>query len=73
VWGATLATAGILALVVGGLGWLGWRRLAKLGGPLGRVQRRWRDHLDWWQERVFEQPLTDDRETGDRETPRDAH
>ena len=73
VWGATLATAGILALVVGTLGWLGWRRLAKLGGPLSRVQRRWRDHLDWWQERVFEQPPIDEHETSERETPRDAH
>lgn len=73
VWGATLVTAGILALVVGSLGWLGWRRLVKLGGPLSRVQRRWRDHFDWWQERVFEQPQGEQRETWERETPRDAH
>src|SRR6188508_1209115 len=46
VWGATLITAGVVALVVGGLAWAGWRRLQALGGPLGRVQRRWRDHLD---------------------------
>jgi Putative Actinobacterial Holin-X, holin superfamily III len=55
-WGATLAAAGVLALVVGALAWMGWRRLRALGGPLGRVQRRWRDHLDWWRERVFEAP-----------------
>jgi hypothetical protein len=58
VWGATLAAAGVVALVVGGLGWVGWRRMQALGGPLGRVQRRWRDHLDWWRERVFEPPPT---------------
>jgi hypothetical protein len=54
VWGATLATAGLLLLVVGGLAAVGWRRLQALEGPLARVQRRWRDHLDWWQERVFD-------------------
>ena len=56
VWGATLVAAGVLALVVGGLAWLGWRRLAALGGPLGRVKRRWRDHADWWRDRVFDAP-----------------
>ena len=56
VWAAVLITAGVLALVVGGLAWIGWRRLAALGGPLGRVQRRWRDHADWWRERVFDAP-----------------
>ena len=62
VWGATLAAAGVVALVVGGLGWLGWRRLQALGGPLGRVQRRWRDHMDWWRERVFEAPADEEPE-----------
>ena len=62
VWGATLAAAGVVALVVGGLGWLGWRRMQALGGPLGRVQRRWRDHLDWWRERVFEPPADEEPE-----------
>jgi hypothetical protein len=54
VWGATLVTAGLLLLVVGGLAAVGWRRLQALEGPLARAQRRWRDHLDWWQERVFD-------------------
>jgi len=54
VWGATLVTAGLLLLVAGGLAAVSWRRLQALGGPLSRVQRRWRDHLDWWQERVFD-------------------
>ena len=56
VWGAALAAAGVVALVVGGLALVGWKRLQALGGPLGRVQRRWRDHWDWWNERVFEPP-----------------
>jgi len=60
VWAAVLVTAGLLALVVGGLAWLGWRRLAALGGPLGRVQRRWRDHAAWWRERVFDGPDGED-------------
>ena len=62
VWGATLAAAGVLALVVGGLAWWGWRRLQALGGPLQRVQRRWRDHVDWWQERVFDSGATEEAE-----------
>jgi hypothetical protein len=62
VWGAVLATAGVLALVVGGLAWLGWRRLAALGGPLARVRRRWRDHADWWRERVFDAPTDEEPE-----------
>lgn len=56
VWGAMLATAGILLLVVALLGFLAWRRLQRLGGPLALVGRRWRDHLDWWQERVLQEP-----------------
>ena len=67
VWGATLATAGLLALVVGGLALWGWKRLQALGGPIGRVQRRWRDHMDWWQERVFDQAGTDEGATEERE------
>jgi hypothetical protein len=54
VWGATLVTAGVLLLVIGGLGMVGWRRLSALGGPVERVTRRWRDHVSWWQERVFD-------------------
>ena len=61
VWAATLITAGLLALVVGGLALWGWKRLQALGGPIGRVQRRWRDHADWWQERVFDQAGTEER------------
>lgn len=67
VWGATLLTAGLLALVVGGLALWGWKRLQALGGPLGRVRRRWRDHVDWWQERVFDAAGTGERGTEERE------
>lgn len=71
VWGAILAAMGVLALVVGGLGLVGWKRLEALGGPLGRVQRRWRDHWDWWQERVFDAPAGEELDDG-REDERDA-
>jgi hypothetical protein len=49
-----LVTAGVLLLVVGVLAAVGSKRLQALAGPLSRVQRRWRDHLAWWQERVFD-------------------
>jgi hypothetical protein len=64
VWAATLITTVVLLLTVGTLALVGWKRLKALEGPLARVQRRWRDHLDWWQERVFDAPLEteDDRE-----------
>lgn len=62
VWGATLATAGLLSLVIAGLALVGWRRLSALGGPLERVQRRWRDHLSWWQERVFDSAVHEEGE-----------
>jgi len=65
VWAAVLVTLGVVALVVGGLGWIGWRRLVVLGGPLGRVQRRWRDHADWWRERVFDAPTVEEQEPED--------
>jgi hypothetical protein len=54
VWGAALVTAGLLLLLIGTLAVVGWRRLSALGGPLERVRRRWRDHVGWWQERVFD-------------------
>ena len=56
VWGAMLVTATLLLIVVALLGLLAWRRLQRLGGPLALVARRWRDHLDWWQERVLQGP-----------------
>ena len=59
VWGATLVAMGIVALTIAGLAWIGVRRLQALGGPLGRVQRRWRDHLDWWQDRVIDSAGTE--------------
>jgi hypothetical protein len=66
VWGAMMVTAGALALVIGGLAFVGWRRLAALEGPLRRVQRRWRDHADWWQERVFDAPAEEEPDDEDR-------
>jgi hypothetical protein len=66
VWGAMLVTAGLLLLLVALLGYLAWRRLQRLGGPLALVGRRWRDHLDWWQDRVLQEPL--DGEEGDDAT-----
>jgi hypothetical protein len=60
VWGAMLATAGLLLLVVALLGFLAWRRLQRLGGPIALVGRRWRDHLDWWQDRVLQEPLAEE-------------
>lgn len=65
LWGATLTTAGLLALLVAGLAMVGWRRLQALGGPLERVQRRWRDHVSWWQERVFESVANEEEEDED--------
>lgn len=56
VWAAMLVTAALLLLVIGGLGLAAWARLRKLGGPLALVGRRWRDHADWWQERVLQEP-----------------
>lgn len=70
VWAATLITAGLLGLVVGGLALWGWKRLQALGGPIGRVQRRWRDHADWWQERVFDAAGADEPGTEERDEPR---
>ena len=65
VWAATLITFVALLLVVAALGWLGWRRLQELGGPLARVRRRWRDHWDWWNERVLDAPDTADGDEAD--------
>jgi hypothetical protein len=56
VWAATLATLVLLSAIVAALGWVAWRRFQALGGPLARVQRRWRDHWDWWNERVLDAP-----------------
>src|SRR5687768_5339277 len=61
VWGAMLVTAALLLLAVALLGSLAWRRLQRLGGPLALVGRRWRDHLDWWQDRVLQEPLRGER------------
>ena len=64
VWGAMLVTAGLLLFVVALLGFLAWRRLQRLGGPLALVGRRWRDHLDWWQERVLEPAAEEEGDDG---------
>jgi hypothetical protein len=65
LWGAMLVTLLLLALVVGALGGVAWLRLRKLGGPLTLVGRRWRDHLDWWQERVLAEPAAEQEEGDD--------
>ena len=65
VWAATLITFGVLLIAVAALGWVAWKRLQELGGPLARVQRRWRDHWDWWNERVLYAPEAgEDRDDG---------
>src|SRR5690606_38018666 len=56
VWAATAITFAVLLAAAGGLGWVAWRRLRELEGPVARVQRRWRDHWDWWHERVLYAP-----------------
>jgi putative superfamily III holin-X len=67
VWGATLVAMAIVALTIAGLAWVGLRRLQALGGPLARVQNRWRDHLDWWQDRVIDGAGTEIGTTDDDE------
>lgn len=64
VWGASLVTTGIVLLVILALAALAWWRLKKLGGPIDRVRRRWRDHASWWNERVFG-PLDDEEGPAD--------
>ena len=68
VWAATLVTLVVLLIVVAVLGGMAWRRFQELGGPLGRVQRRWRDHWDWWHERVLEAPEPEEGGDDRRET-----
>jgi len=68
VWAASLITSGLVLLVILGLGLLGWSRLRKLGGPIDRVRRRWRDHLAWWDDRVFA-PLDEDGDDAEEESP----
>jgi hypothetical protein len=65
VWGAMLVTAALLLVDITLLGWLAWRRLERLGGPLALIGRRWRDHLDWWQERVLVDPSEEEEEAED--------
>ena len=67
VWAAMLTTFAVLLVVVAILGGMAWGRLKELGGPLGRVQRRWRDHWDWWNERVLYAP--EPGEDGDERRP----
>jgi hypothetical protein len=64
VWGAMLATLGLLLVAVGTLGALAWFRMRKLGGPMALIGRRWRDHLDWWHERVLAEPAGEEGEDG---------
>jgi hypothetical protein len=68
VWAAMLVTAALVLVDITVLGWLAWGRLERLGGPLALIGRRWRDHLDWWQERVLLDPSAEDEEVEDGPT-----
>lgn len=62
VWAAMGITALLVTLATLLLGWVAWRRMQRLGGPLALIGRRWRDHADWWQERVLGEPDTPEGE-----------
>jgi hypothetical protein len=54
VWGATLSTVGLLLVVTAILAGVGWWRLRRLDGPSRIFERRWREHREWWRERILE-------------------
>jgi hypothetical protein len=52
LWGAALAVAGLLALAMAILAWVGLSRLHSVESPAHTVRRRLDDHLDWWNNRL---------------------
>lgn len=64
VWGAALIVTGLLALVVGLLGWIGTKKLRAFEGPARTIGRRLSDHLAWWQSNLLreERPVVTPRE-----------
>lgn len=48
LWGAALAVAGVLLLVVAVVAWLGVRHLRRVENPATIVRRRLDDHVGWW-------------------------
>jgi hypothetical protein len=56
-WAAVLVAFALLSLGTAALLWAGYRRMKRLQGPVEIVEHRWRDHLDWWHERVLEEPV----------------
>ena len=64
VWGAALIVTGLLALVVGLLGWIGTKKLRAFEGPARTIGRRLSDHLAWWQSSLLreERPVVTPRE-----------
>lgn len=53
-WMAALAVFLALIAVAGVLGAVARARLKSLESPMTTAQRRWSEHLDWWQEEVLE-------------------
>jgi putative superfamily III holin-X len=56
LWGAALIVLGLFAVTAGVLAWLGWRRWRQVENPIGIVQRRMDNHLDWWQHGLLAHP-----------------
>jgi membrane protein implicated in regulation of membrane protease activity len=52
VWGAALTVAGVVAIAVAVLVWVGIRRLRAVENPARTVRRRVENHLAWWQGRL---------------------
>lgn len=53
-WLAALIVLLVLASVAAVLGAIARTRLKSLESPLTTAQRRWSDHLEWWQKDVLE-------------------
>jgi putative superfamily III holin-X len=73
LWGAALVVLGVFVLAAGTLGGLGLLRMRRMESPVGAIQERWEDHLDWWHSTLLAdaKPVggsatADDREAEDR-------
>lgn len=54
IWGAALAVAGLVALLIGLIAWLAVHRLQKHAeNPVATVKDRFADHTAWWNDRVL--------------------